>query len=359
MTDFFPEFEAVSRAAWQKQVEKVLKGAAVDTLNWQVDADLCLQPLYRSGDAQSELLHSNRADNTWQIVEYFDFVAAEVPQINAKMLNALAGGCQEIVMKVASTDDISLVAAAFEGVWTDMVRISWQLEDISTARKLLRILDAWASSGHISIQNAQISDIYELACSLQEQKLNYTCCTVCSTKNDTHAQNLTDLLAQAAEWLSFCRQKSRSMEWAVGFLQVQISVGDYYFVEIAHIRAFKRLWLALLQAFDATAPVFPRLVAHTSSKNNLNNSSQFSLLAATSQALSASIAGIDALYILPPTGWENIDDDTARRLARNIHHLLQAESHLDAVIDPAAGAYYIEAATQNLTSAAWEALPIE
>jgi methylmalonyl-CoA mutase len=359
MNNFFSEFEAVSRAAWQKQVEKVLKGASVDTLNWQVDADLSLQPLYRKEEVSANAVTPPAANNSWQIVEHFDFVAAEVPQINIKMLNALSGGCQEIVMKVASTDSIGLVAASFSGVWTDMVRISWQLEDISTARKLLPILDAWASSGHISIQNAEISDIYELACSLQEQKLNYTCCTVCSTKNETYAQNLTDLLAQAAEWLSFCRQKLRTIDWAVGFLQVAISVGDFYFVEIAKIRAFKRLWLALLRYFDADAPTLPRLLAQTDSKNNLNNFSDFSLLAATSQALSASIAGVDALYILPPTGWENITDDTARRLARNIHHLLQEESHLDAVADPAAGAYYIEAATQNLTSAAWEALTME
>jgi methylmalonyl-CoA mutase len=42
------------------------------------------------------------------------------------------------------------------------------------------------------------------------------------------------------------------------------------------------------------------------------------------------------------------------RLAINVQRILKEESHLDAVADPAGGAYYIEALTGALASAAWK-----
>ena len=43
------------------------------------------------------------------------------------------------------------------------------------------------------------------------------------------------------------------------------------------------------------------------------------------------------------------------RIARNIQHILQQEAHINKVIDPAAGAHFIEQITTKLIEKAWQA----
>ena len=44
----------------------------------------------------------------------------------------------------------------------------------------------------------------------------------------------------------------------------------------------------------------------------------------------------------------------SRRIARNTQTILREESHLDQVIDPAGGSYYIESLTEEIAKKAWE-----
>ena len=71
------------------------------------------------------------------------------------------------------------------------------------------------------------------------------------------------------------------------------------------------------------------------------------------KALSAVIGGVDSLLVTP-SDEAKPDDPFARRMARNVQHLLQAESYLNRVVDPAAGAYYIEHMTERIAEQAWQ-----
>ncbi len=78
------------------------------------------------------------------------------------------------------------------------------------------------------------------------------------------------------------------------------------------------------------------------------------MIRAATQALSAVIGGADRLYVLPSNAALGEESSAfSRRIARNVQHLLQLESHTDKVIDPAAGSYYIEKLTDKLTEQAW------
>ncbi len=59
--------------------------------------------------------------------------------------------------------------------------------------------------------------------------------------------------------------------------------------------------------------------------------------------MAAVIGGADLLFVAPSE-----DSDFGGRIARNIGHLLQQESHLDRVADAAAGSYYLETLTKDL-----------
>ena len=47
-------------------------------------------------------------------------------------------------------------------------------------------------------------------------------------------------------------------------------------------------------------------------------------------------------------------DEFSRRIARNVQILLQTESHVDRVVDPTGGSWYVESQTGELARRAWD-----
>ena len=137
-------------------------------------------------------------------------------------------------------------------------------------------------------------------------------------------------------------------------IQFSIAIGKSYFVEIAKIRALKILWANVLKAYgwEATSP---SIEAHLSPSCQSDNPYQ-NMIAATTQAMSAVLGGVDRLTILPANAATEKADDFTRRIARNVQHLLKMEAYFDRVIDPAAGSYYIEQLTEQLAKQAWKVI---
>lgn len=359
MADLFSEFNAVSAQEWQKSVEKVLKGQSIDTLNWQYDESLELAPLYtKSATQDTAFALQHKKDNAWDViiaVAEADYSTLE--EMNADILSHLAGGATELII---SLNTVSKVDQILKGVWLDMVRISWQVSTIDLAKDLLAnltpLLGEKTIKGHLYIAQANAAELYDFGqIYLTNKQMQYSLFNIkISLDKISLAQDLANALNLSSEWINLYIKAGKTIAEAISNLQIEVSVNDAYFVAIAKIRAFKKLWLALLTYFKVETLLLPRLIARTTSLNFLDKNGDFSLLAATSQALSSVIAGIDGLCITPPNNWEGIDSKTAARLVRNVHYILLEESHLDAVMDPAAGAYYIEAATSELTQAAWD-----
>jgi methylmalonyl-CoA mutase len=123
------------------------------------------------------------------------------------------------------------------------------------------------------------------------------------------------------------------------------AVGSTYFFEIAKFRAFRLLWRQAMAAFGRGA-VPMRLAVVTSRRNKSVLDPNTNLLRVTTEALSAVIGGCDSLTV-EPFGFD-------QHIARNVQLILQEESHLDVVADPAAGSYYVETLTDTLGRAAWK-----
>ena len=67
----------------------------------------------------------------------------------------------------------------------------------------------------------------------------------------------------------------------------------------------------------------------------------------------AAFGGANAITVLPFTYALGQTDSFARRVARNVQIVLQEESNLGRVIDPAGGSWYVEKLTDDLAQAAW------
>ena len=78
------------------------------------------------------------------------------------------------------------------------------------------------------------------------------------------------------------------------------------------------------------------------------------LLRSQTEAMSAALAGVDSITVRPFDKIYQTPDDFSERIARNQQLLLKEECHLDKVVDPSAGSYYVEVLTNSLADVAWK-----
>ncbi|MDR0843034.1 MAG: methylmalonyl-CoA mutase family protein [Acidobacteriota bacterium] len=160
----------------------------------------------------------------------------------------------------------------------------------------------------------------------------------------TATQELGYAIAEGVEKLAALSEK-RSVEAAAGEIEFVFAAGPSYFNEIAKLRAARLLWARVAEAFGAKSPVAMKIAVRTPRRNKSIVDHDSNLLRATTEALSAVLGGCDALYV-EPFGFDE-------HIAVNIQRILQEESHLDAVADPAGGSYYIESLTDTIAREAW------
>ena len=108
------------------------------------------------------------------------------------------------------------------------------------------------------------------------------------------------------------------------------------------------LWAQAVSAFGPRDDGACRMRLHvrTPRRNKSAYDRYTNLLRVTTEAFAAVVGGCDQLTV-EPFGFD-------AHLALNVQRILQEESHLDAVADPAGGSYYIEALTDSLAREAWK-----
>ncbi|MDE5850181.1 MAG: methylmalonyl-CoA mutase small subunit, partial [Muribaculaceae bacterium] len=94
--------------------------------------------------------------------------------------------------------------------------------------------------------------------------------------------------------------------------------------------------------------------AVTSEFNMTIYDAHVNLLRSMTETMSAALAGVDSIETLPFDLIYTTPDEFSERIARNQQHLLRDESHLDKVVDPAGGSYYIETLTCSIAAQAWK-----
>ena len=141
-------------------------------------------------------------------------------------------------------------------------------------------------------------------------------------------------------------------------------------MEIAKFRAARMLWALIVEAYqpkclreecDNNKPdglcrcaAKMRIHAETTEFNMTVFDANVNMLRTQTEAMSATIAGVDSLTVLPYDIAYKTPDDFSERIARNQQLLLKEESHFDKVTDPAAGSYYIETLTKEIAAQAWK-----
>src|SRR5690606_8031114 len=157
----------------------------------------------------------------------------------------------------------------------------------------------------------------------------------------TAAQEMSAVLSAAVAYLRRLVDGGLSVDEAARLLAIELPIGPDVFWEIARLRAMRWIWGRALRA--AGAQVAPRIEAVTSWRMMTARDPWVNLLRTTAAAFSAAVGGAESLTVLPFDAAVGRSDGFARRLARNVQRILLDETQLHHVIDPAGGAFYLEA----------------
>jgi methylmalonyl-CoA mutase len=127
-------------------------------------------------------------------------------------------------------------------------------------------------------------------------------------------------------------------------------------MEIAKFRAARMLWANIVKGYNPEKECSCKMFAHavTSTWNQTAYDPYVNMLRGTTEAMSATLAGVHSLEVLPFDYAFEQPTEFSKRIARNVELLLKHESHFDQVIDPAGGSYYIENLTKNIAEQAWK-----
>ncbi|MFH1845074.1 MAG: acyl-CoA mutase large subunit family protein [bacterium] len=167
-------------------------------------------------------------------------------------------------------------------------------------------------------------------------------------------QELAYTLAAAVTHLRELEARDLDLETVASHLQFTFGVGNHFFMEIAKLRAARLLWSHCIAACGGSAAA-QRMNQHvkTSSWSRTVYAPHNNILRGTTEALAAVVGGCDSLHIAPFTQRFGPPDRLALRLARNCQIILREEAHLDRVVDPAGGSWFVETLTDQVARQAW------
>ncbi len=354
--NLFDMFPPISTEEWKAKINVDLKGADFDKkLVWRTNEGFNVMPFYRKEDLEglptlgtlpSEFpyVRGTRDNNDWLIRQHIqgntaaevlsnalhaidrgvesigiclcgDIAPEQLPEIlnglDLKKVEVNVACCPSKAIEVAKL----MVAAIIAQKAADDFRGSIDFNPFK--RLLKRGLEFPEDIQKISVDLYNIvKDVKNLRCfAVDSYMLNNAGAYI--------TQELGYALAWGAEWLSILTEAEISVCEAAGRIKFNMGISSNYFMELAKFRAGRMLWAEIVKAYGAGEECCKMWV--------------------------------DSIETLPFDLKFKNPDEFSERIARNQQLLLREESHLDKVVDPAGGSYYIEVLTTSIAREAWKA----
>jgi len=383
-----PEFDPPSRDAWLALVAKVLKGADFDARLVARTADgIAVQPLYTRADSVPGAAPAARSvhfPGGWDVRTRH--AEPDAASANAAILEDLAGGATSILLQVQAPGQVGLgygaeaLAAALKGVFLEACVVALDARE-NTMDAAGSLIEVWRSAGIGENQRrgafnydplgvlARTGTLYypapracELAARFASDCRTMTNVTALLADGTPYhdagageAQELAAVLATLVAYLRACEAAGLRPRSAFAKIAVALAADADLFLTIAKLRAARRLLARIAEASGASrAADRMHIWAATSQRMMARRDPWVNLLRTTVACAGAALGGADAVTVLPYTWALGKPDAFARRIARNTQLVLQEESGLGRVADPAHGSWYVERLTEELARKAWE-----
>ncbi len=383
--DMFPE---CSYEEWRAKVEADLKGADFNKkLVWRTNEGFNVEPVYRAENiadfktvdtlpGEYPYVRGTRTDNDWLIRQE---VLAETPaEANAVAKEIITKGVTSLGFNVTleSEADVKTLldgidikkyelnfkccprkAISLAKVLVDYLRNNGLLNDFhgsidfNPMRRALK--HGTEFPGDIKAMALELLDVVKIFPELRVLAVDsYMFC-------DAGAyifQELGYALAWGAEWLTMLTDAGVKADEVARRIKFNMGVSSNYFMEIAKFRAARMVWAQIVEQYKPESKLSSKMLCHavTSRFNQTIYDAHVNLLRSQTETMSAALAGVDSITTTPFDVPYKTPDAFSERIARNQQFLLKEESHLDKVVDPAGGSYYVETLTVSLAKEAWK-----
>ena len=400
----FSDFPSVSTQEWMDKITADLKGADFEKkLVWKTNEGFKVKPFYRKEDLEglktTEGLPGEfpfirgikKDDNTWFVRQ--DIKVNDAAEANAKALDLLNKGIDSLGFKVKAADlSAEYIKTLLKDICCDCIELNFSTCQGHTV-ELAELLVAYFNEkgydpttlkgsvnydpmGKMMTKGKDLSNFIANAKKLVEIFAGYPgfrCINVNSVElNNSGAyiyQELGYALSWGNEYLSQLVEAGVPAALAAKKIRFNFGISSNYFMEIAKFRAARMLWANIVKEYnpqctrkgcpntgtDGTCYCSCKMVAHaeTSTFNLTLFDAHVNLLRTQTEAMSAALAGVNSITVSPFNCTYETPNDFSERIARNQQLLLKEESHLNRIVDPAAGSYYIENLTASIAQQAW------
>jgi methylmalonyl-CoA mutase len=171
----------------------------------------------------------------------------------------------------------------------------------------------------------------------------------------TTVQELAFTIADGLEYVRAALSKGLDVDAFAGRLSFFWCIGMSFYLEIAKMRAGRRIWAERMRAEFAPKKASSLMLrthcqtsgASLTAQDPLNN-----VIRTTVEAMAAVFGGTQSLHTNGYDEAVSLPTDAAARVARNTQLILQEETGIPAVVDPWGGSYFMESLTESVYRAA-------
>ncbi len=370
MNKLFSDFPKVSKEQWEEKLSKELKGADFNSsLNRTDEIEDFSFPMYAHVSdslksveipGQKPFKRGNKSvNNDWNIAALIEVVDEE--KANQRALELLMTGCTSLIFCFQKKEiDFSIL---FNEIGFEFIQTQFQISNFNHYSSLVSYFKEMKSEDimyRIDFNSSEFNkeDFSKYA---SVNKISYSrFCFVdgfhLQQCGATIIQELSFALASGNEYIVRLLEEGYSLNQAVSSIHFSLGVGSNYFYEISKIRAFRKLWSQLINAYDSTNEAVNSCFI-TSEIGHLNKSLKdpyTNLLRQTTEAMSVISAGVETVLVHPYDSKSTKGfSELSARMATNISLVLKDESYFDKVVDPIGGSYSIEHLTEQIAEKTW------
>jgi methylmalonyl-CoA mutase len=169
----------------------------------------------------------------------------------------------------------------------------------------------------------------------------------------TTAQAVGCLLAGTVEVLRALEQASVDSSRAFDAIGWGLRLDPRFFEQVAALRALRILHLQIARACGIESPPALFLMALPAERMLSRRDPWVNILRQTATCFAGLVGGADAVGAFAFDSTLQASSELGRRVARNTPTILDEESHLARVQDPAAGSWFLDRFTRDLCRAGW------
>lgn len=389
----FTEFPPVPTEKWEEVITADLKGADYERkLVWKTGEGFNVRPYYRAENLEGirfmgsragefPFVRGTHAHNRWHVHQTVKVECPKAANEEAlKLLNAgvdslgfciaaesfSAADLDELLREIripavelvfsgnrmADVAELVLAKLEKEGVAKEEAHVSFCIDPL---------VKGLTQKGTFCSPNGEkcfgrIADLIRRTAGYKHIRVVTVSGHIFSNAGSTIVEELAFALAAGHDYLVRLQDAGLTVDEAARKLRFSLNITSNYFMEMAKIRAARLLWANIVKGYNPAKECAGKMFLHavTSTWNQTVYDPYVNMLRGTTEAMSASIAGVHSLEVTPFDRSFEDPGEFSKRIARNVQLLLKHEAHFDQVVDPAGGSYYIENLTQSIAAEAWK-----